>query len=306
MLFSCTTRAINSILQPLSSHKFALFKQSYHHGIKIAFPYNAIMEIRKTPFLIGVAGGTASGKSTVCQKIMEALGQADVLDSQRKVVCIAQDSFYKELSPEEANKAAKGQYNFDHPNALDFDLMLQTLESVLEGKVTEVPIYDYIHNARKEGQSMKVYPADVVLFEGILAFYFSQVRNLFHMKLFVDTDPDTRLARRVTRDVEERGRDLDTVLTQYMKFVKPAFEEFCLPTKKFADVIIPRGADNMVAISLIVQHIAELLAVKKREGLQSPTNFEVESSNGTPISLVTDIKGPPSKRRVGNEYSRPH
>lgn len=106
---------------------------------------------------------------------------------------------------------------------------------------------------------MVIYPADVVLFEGILAFYFPAIRDLFHMKLFVDTDSDTRLSRRVMRDTTERGRDLEQILTQYMTFVKPSFEEFCSPTKKFADVIIPRGADNTVAIELIVQHIRDFL-----------------------------------------------
>ncbi|ODM98440.1 putative uridine-cytidine kinase [Orchesella cincta] len=243
----------------------------------------------KTPFLIGVAGGTASGKSTVCQKIMEQLGQADVSVSLRKVVTIAQDSFYKQLSPDESKKAAKGQYDFDHPNALDIDLVVQTLQDVLEGRKTEVPVYDYISNSRIEGQFVTVYPADVVLFEGILAFYFPQVRDMFHMKLFVDTDPDTRLARRVVRDVQERGRDLDTVLNQYMKFVKPAFEEFCLPTKKFADVIIPRGADNTVAISLIVQHIKDLLTTRN---LSHEIDIQQEKFS--------------SKKNVKELLSRPH
>lgn len=149
------------------------------------------------------------------------------------------------------------------------------------------------------------YPADVVLFEGILAFYFPQVRNLFHMKLFVDTDPDTRLARRVMRDVEGRNRDLDTVLTQYMKFVKPAFEEFCLPTKKFADVIIPRGADNTVAISLIVQHIADLLVSRNTDGKAREQQIDGDSSSNNSFSGTND-KVITIKRRVGNEYSRPH
>lgn len=104
-----------------------------------------------------------------------------------------------------------------------------------------------------------MYPADVVLFEGILMFYSQEIRDLFQMKLFVDTDADTRLSRRVLRDISERGRDLESILVQYITFVKPAFEEFCLPTKKYADVIIPRGADNLVAINLIVQHIQDIL-----------------------------------------------
>ncbi|XP_011266043.1 probable uridine-cytidine kinase isoform X2 [Camponotus floridanus] len=219
----------------------------------------------KTPFLIGVSGGTASGKSTVCKRIMEKLGQVDMDHQQRRVVCISQDSFYRNLTPTEKLKAEKGQYNFDHPDAFDDDLILQTLQDILAGVKCEIPAYDYRTNSLMKDQVTTIYPADVVLFEGILVFYFPKIRDLFHMKLFVDTDSDTRLARRVPRDIKERGRDLDYVLNQYMNFVKPAFEEFCLPTKKFADVIIPRGADNTVAIDLIVQHIRDFLSNCGRE-----------------------------------------
>ncbi|XP_012253357.1 uridine-cytidine kinase isoform X1 [Athalia rosae] len=219
----------------------------------------------KTPFLIGVSGGTASGKSTVCKRIMEKLGQVDMDHTERQVVCISQDSFYRELSPAEKLKAEKGQFNFDHPDAFDNDRILQTLQDILAGVKCEIPAYDYRSNSIIKNQITTIYPADVVLFEGILVFYFPVIRELFHMKLFVDTDSDTRLARRVPRDIKERGRDLDYVLNQYMNFVKPAFEEFCLPTKKFADVIIPRGADNTVAIDLIVHHIWDILRLKKAE-----------------------------------------
>ncbi|KAK4881144.1 hypothetical protein RN001_004463 [Aquatica leii] len=213
----------------------------------------------KTPFLIGVSGGTASGKSTVCKRIMEKLGQVNMDHTQRQVVCITQDSFYRELSSAEILKAEKGQFNFDHPAAFNEKLMEKTLLEILAGRKCEVPTYDYRNHALRPDDSIIIYPADVVLVEGILVFYFPEILNLFHMKLFVDTDSDTRLARRVTRDINERGRDLDQVLNQYINFVKPAFEEFCSPTKKFADVIIPRGADNTVAIDLIVQHIREYL-----------------------------------------------
>uniref|UniRef100_A0A336L0R4 uridine/cytidine kinase n=1 Tax=Culicoides sonorensis TaxID=179676 RepID=A0A336L0R4_CULSO len=213
----------------------------------------------KEPFLIGVAGGTASGKSTVCKKIMEALGQADMDHKERQVVTISQDSFYRELTPAEKSKAEKGLFNFDHPDAFDEELMLRVLKDILAGRKVEINSYDYRTNSISRDKKITIYPADVVLFEGILVFFFPQIRDLFHMKLFVDTDSDTRLARRVPRDINEFGRDLETVLTQYMTFVKPAFEEFCSPTKKFADVIIPRGADNTVAIELIVQHIRDFL-----------------------------------------------
>ncbi|CAM4664908.1 hypothetical protein PO909_007656 [Leuciscus waleckii] len=212
---------------------------------------------RHRPFLIGVSGGTASGKSTVCAKIMELLGQNKVDHHQRKVTIVSQDSFYRILTPEQKAKALKGQYNFDHPEAFDTEFMCQTLKDIVEGKVVEVPTYDFVTHSRLP-EKICVYPADVVLFEGILVFYTQEVRDMFHMKLFVDTDSDVRLSRRVLRDMR-RGRDLEQILSQYTTFVKPAFEEFCLPTKKYADVIIPRGVDNMVAINLIVQHIQDIL-----------------------------------------------
>ncbi|XP_015675490.1 uridine-cytidine kinase 1 isoform X2 [Protobothrops mucrosquamatus] len=201
------------------------------------------------PFLIG---------STVCEKIMELLGQNEVDHRQRKVVILSQDRFYKVLTPEQKAKALKGQYNFDHPDAFDNDLMEMTLKNIIDGQAVEVPTYDFVTHSRLPETTM-VYPADVLLFEGILVFYNQNIRKMFHLRLFVDTDSDVRLSRRVLRDMK-RGRDLEQILTQYTKFVKPAFEEFCLPTKKYADVIIPRGVDNMVAINLIVQHIQDILS----------------------------------------------
>ncbi|XP_051041122.1 uridine-cytidine kinase 1 isoform X2 [Phodopus roborovskii] len=180
------------------------------------------------PFLIGVSGGTASGKSTVCEKIMELLGQNEVDRRQRKLVILSQDCFYKVLTTEQKAKALKGQYNFDHPDAFDNDLMHKTLKNIVEGKTVEVPTYDFVTHSRLP-ETTVVYPADVVLFEGILVFYTQEIRDMFHLRLFVDTDSDVRLSRRVLRDVH-RGRDLEQILTQYTTFVKPAFEEFCLPS----------------------------------------------------------------------------
>ncbi|XP_064457686.1 uridine-cytidine kinase-like isoform X2 [Ornithodoros turicata] len=222
-------------------------------------PYHFSGFETKSPFLIGVAGGTASGKTTVCRKIMEKVGQGTIDNTQRRLACIHQDSFYRELSPAESELASQGRYNFDHPDAFDDGLMMSILGDILNEKVVKVPVYDFINNSRQKDQWTTIYPADVVLVEGLLLFYFPRIREMFHMKLFVDTDPDTRLSRRVLRDVKERGRDLEKILTQYTTFVKPAFEEFCLPTKKYADVIIPRGADNEVAIDLIGKHVEELL-----------------------------------------------
>ena len=181
---------------------------------------------------------------------------------------LSQDSFYRELTPSEAAKAMKGTFNFDHPDAFDNELMESVLSDIIKGRQTRVPVYDFKTNSRAPGEFTTIYPSDVVLVEGILVFYYPALRTMFNMKLFVDTDADSRLARRVLRDIEERGRDLEHVLhqvtghpvasllhPQYTTLVKPAFEEFCLPTKKYADVIVPRGAENTVAIDLIKQHI---------------------------------------------------
>jgi len=214
---------------------------------------------QRIPFMIGVAGGTASGKSSVCKNIMERLAQEGMGNLEKQVVSLSQDSFYRELDEQEIALANKGKFNFDHPNAFDNELMESCLKDIMEGRPTKVPVYDFKTNARVPGEFTNVFPSDVVIVEGILIFYYKNMRELFNLKLFVDTDPDTRLARRVMRDIQERGRDLEHVLTQYTTLVKPAFEEFCIPTKKFADVIVPRGAENTVAIDLIVQHIQDII-----------------------------------------------
>eukprot|EP00092_Neocalanus_flemingeri_P015527 GFUD01016808.1.p1 GENE.GFUD01016808.1~~GFUD01016808.1.p1 ORF type:complete len:241 (-),score=64.79 GFUD01016808.1:119-841(-) len=219
----------------------------------------------KVPFLIGVAGGTASGKTTVCAKLMETLGQNEMSSVEKEVVSLSQDSFYRELSHQEIAKAEKGMFNFDHPDAFDHQLMETVMQSILSGKPTKVPVYDFKTHSRVPGVFTTIYPSDVVLVEGILVFYYATLRDLFDLKLFVDTDPDTRLARRVLRDIEERGRDLDQVLHQYTTLVKPAFEEFCIPTKKFADVIVPRGAENTVALDLIKQYIQDIICRSKQD-----------------------------------------
>jgi len=215
------------------------------------------------PFFIGVAGGTASGKSSVCNKIMDQLGMNDVqVNNKAQVAIISMEAFYKHLSPDEQALALKGRYNFDHPDAFDESLIVQTLQDLQMGKSVTIPSYDAV-NMIHHTERQTVQSTDVIIFEGLLPFYFPAVRNVFNMKLFVDTDADTRLSRRVMRDMKERGRDLEQILHQYTTHVKPAFEEFCLPTKKYADVIIPRGADNVVAIDLIVQSVQDLLRPNK-------------------------------------------
>ncbi|GAV84439.1 PRK domain-containing protein [Cephalotus follicularis] len=199
----------------------------------------------KQPFVIGVAGGTASGKTTVCNMIISQL-------HDQRVLLVNQDSFYRSLSDEILQNVH--EYNFDHPDAFDTELLLSCMEKIRCGQVVNIPNYDF--KTHKSIQTARqVNPADIIILEGILVLHDPHVRALMNMKIFVDTDSDVRLARRIQRDTVERGRNIQNVLEQYAKFVKPSFEEYILPSKKYADIIIPRGGDNDVAIDLIVQHI---------------------------------------------------
>ncbi|KAJ1290313.1 hypothetical protein BS78_02G233900 [Paspalum vaginatum] len=198
------------------------------------------------PFVIGVSGGTASGKTTVCDMIIQQL-------HDHRVVLVNQDSFYRGLTAEESAHAQ--DYNFDHPDAFDTEQLLECMGQLKRAQPVNVPIYDFKKHRRSSDSFRKVNASDVIILEGILVFHDQRVRNLMDMKIFVDTDADIRLARRIRRDTVERGRDISSVLDQYGRFVKPAFDDFVLPSKKYADVIIPRGGDNHVAVDLIVQHI---------------------------------------------------
>uniref|UniRef100_A0A4W3KBH2 Uridine-cytidine kinase n=1 Tax=Callorhinchus milii TaxID=7868 RepID=A0A4W3KBH2_CALMI len=209
----------------------------------------------KEAFVIGLCGGSASGKTTVANKIIEAL---DV----PWVVLLSMDSFYKVLNKEEQELAAKNEYNFDHPDGFDFDLLIHTLRKLKKGKSVKVPVYDFnSHSRRKDWKT--VYGANVVIFEGILAFANKELLKLLDMKVFVDTDSDIRLVRRLKRDISERGRDIGGVIKLYNKFVKPAFEQYIEPTVQLADIVVPRGGENFVALDLIVQHVHSQL--EKRE-----------------------------------------
>lgn len=205
----------------------------------------------KEAFVIGLTGGSASGKTTVATKIIEMLDFP-------WVVLLSMDSFYKVLTPEQHKLAEQNEYNFDHVDAFDFELCCETLQKLKKGKSVEIPIYDFTTHARKK-QTKILYGANVVIFEGIMAFVRPELRQLLDMKIFVATDSDIRLARRLKRDITGRGRNLKGVLHQYHKFVKPAFEKFIEPTIQYADIVVPRGGENEVAIDLIVQHIQKQL-----------------------------------------------
>uniref|UniRef100_A0A8B9W2B0 Uridine-cytidine kinase n=1 Tax=Anas zonorhyncha TaxID=75864 RepID=A0A8B9W2B0_9AVES len=209
----------------------------------------------RCPLPPGLCGGSASGKTTVATRIIEAL---DV----PWVVLLSMDSFYKVLDEGQQALAARSDYNFDHPDAFDFELLVSVLRKLKKGKSVKVPVYDFTtHSRRREWKT--VYGANVIVFEGILAFANKELLKLLDMKVFVDTDSDIRLVRRLQRDIMERGRDIVGVIKQYNKFVKPAFEQYIEPTVQVADIVVPRGGENFVALDLIVQHVHSQL--EKRE-----------------------------------------
>ncbi|XP_077369585.1 uridine-cytidine kinase-like 1 isoform X3 [Festucalex cinctus] len=216
--------------------------------------YNEHGTQSKEAFVIGLCGGSASGKTTVARKIIEAL---DV----PWVVLLSMDSFYKVLSSEQQTRAASNDYNFDHPDAFDFDLLTHTLRKLKQGKSVKIPVYDFTtHGRQKEWKT--VYGASVIIFEGIMAFVDKEL--LQHpVSCAPKYNSDIRLVRRLRRDITERGRDIEGVIKQYNKFVKPAFEQYIEPTMRLADIVVPRGGGNMVAIDLIVQHVHSQLEERK-------------------------------------------
>ncbi|KAI8818539.1 uridine-cytidine kinase 1-like 1 [Fimicolochytrium jonesii] len=215
------------------------------------FPWYNIDGKCVEPFIIGMAGGSASGKTSVSTRIIRNLGVP-------WVILLSMDSFYKPLTKEQSEAAHRNDYDFDHPDAFDYEALQQTLKDLKRGVKVDVPIYDFSTHSRLD-KTQTVYGANIVVFEGIFALYDKAVRDLMDLKIFVDTDADVRLARRLKRDIAERGRDVRGVLSQYQRFVKPAFDEHIYPTMKYADIIIPRGLDNVAAIDVITKHLARQL-----------------------------------------------
>ncbi len=201
------------------------------------------------PLIIGVAGGTGSGKSTVAKEIYESL-------PDENISFIEQDAYYKDQSHLTYEERVKT--NYDHPLAFDTELLLKHLTALLNNEVIEKPIYNFSKHNR-ETETVSVYPKDIVIIEGLLVLDDQRLRDLMDIKIFVDTDADVRIIRRITRDINERGRTLDSVINQYLTTVKPAHEQFVEPTKKFADIIIPEGGYNKVAIDIMTTKVMSIM-----------------------------------------------
>lgn len=201
------------------------------------------------PLVIGIAGGSGSGKTTVAQAILQRVGPD-------RIAYLQHDSYYKDLTG--LPPAQRDEVNFDHPNSLETDLLISHIEQLRGGRPIEVPIYDFSNHSRTD-KTFKVNPRGVIVVEGILIFVEPTLRSLFDVKIFVDTDADIRLIRRLQRDITERGRTAESVIKQYQATVRPMHLEFVEPSKRYADVIIPEGGFNTAALDMVVARIESLL-----------------------------------------------
>ena len=206
----------------------------------------------KRNYIVGIAGGSGSGKTTLAHRIKEEFGDDAII--------LCHDSYYhpnRNLTFEE-----RKALNYDHPDSLDTDMMIEQLKELRDGKTVEVPLYSFVEYTRME-ETQTLHPAKVIIVEGILLFQNEELSRTMDLRIYVDVDADIRFIRRLVRDVEERGRSIDSVVTQYLATVKPMHEQFVEPSKKNADVIIPSGAHNPVAVQLIIDRVRSAIAERE-------------------------------------------
>jgi uridine kinase len=207
----------------------------------------------KKPIVFGVAGGTASGKTTVARNILTAVGA-------QQVAYLPHDAYYKDRP--DLTLAERTKVNYDHPNSLETSLLVKHIKQLLQWQPVAVPVYDFTQHRRTE-QTVCVEPAPIIFVDGILIFTRRKLRELMDIKIFVDTADDVRFIRRLRRDMEERGRSLESVIAQYLTTVRPMHLKFVEPSKQFADIIIPHGGENEVAMAMVVSRLRELLLAEK-------------------------------------------
>jgi len=207
------------------------------------------MEKTSLPLVVGIAGGSGSGKTTLAQAILDEIGR-------ERIAFLPHDAYYRDQS--QLTFEERLRVNYDHPDALETDLLIAHIEALHRGEIIERPVYDFKLNTRSS-ETRRVVPRQIILVEGILLFYEPQLRKLFDMKLYVDADPDICFIRRLMRDIQERGRSVESVITQYLSTVRPSYIEFVEPSKRFADVIIPEGGMNNVALQMVIARLRGLL-----------------------------------------------
>ena len=203
----------------------------------------------KKCIFVGVAGGSGSGKTTIAHNLIKAFTDQDA-------VLMQQDSYYKEIKNKTIDQRAKT--NFDHPDAIEFELLKEHLLTLKDSKCIDKPIYNFTTHLREEVKE-KIEPSQIVIVEGILVLAVPEIRELLDVKIFVDTDADEMLLRRVERDINERGRTFASVKEQYLNTVKPMYLKFCEPSKRYADIIIPRGGENIIAVDMVISKLKTYL-----------------------------------------------
>lgn len=207
------------------------------------------MDMHTIPLVIGIAGGSGSGKTTVAQTILQRV-------NPNRIAFLQHDAYYKDLS--KLPPTQRAEVNFDHPNSLETNLLIQHIEQLKNNQAVNVPIYDFSSHSRTD-RTYAVVPRGVILVEGIIIFAEPALRELFNIKIFVDTDSDIRFIRRLQRDLTERGRTTESVIHQYLSTVRPMHLEFVEPSKRYADVIIPEGGYNTAALDMVIARIESLL-----------------------------------------------
>ncbi|APP02533.1 uridine kinase [Lactobacillus delbrueckii] len=204
---------------------------------------------KQKPLVIGIAGGSGSGKTTVSKEISKRL-PAD------RVLILTEDAYYNDNSALSMDERKK--INYDHPNAYETDLLIEQLQDLLDGKAIEMPTYNFNILSRAK-DTIHVEPADIIILEGILVLASEELRKFMDIKLFVDADDDIRFIRRLQRDTQERGRSIDWIISQYLATVKPSYNQFVEPCKKYADIIIPQGGENQVAIDMVSSKLLSII-----------------------------------------------
>ena len=204
--------------------------------------------MKKDICIVGIAGGSASGKTTIVNNIKELF--------QNDIELISHDNYY--LSNDDKTMEERVKLNYDHPSSFDTDKMIEDVKKLKAGEIIYIPVYDYTQHTRAE-EVVEVHPKKVIILEGILILEDPRLRDLMDIKVFVDTDADERLMRRILRDTQERGRTVESVLNQYVTTVKPMHEQFVEPSKKYADIIIPRGGENKIGIHILQEHLKLML-----------------------------------------------
>ncbi|KIS04105.1 uridine kinase [Paucilactobacillus wasatchensis] len=213
----------------------------------------------KRPIIIGVTGGSGSGKTTVSQAIYKQL-------AGKSIMILQQDTYYNDQT--EMTMAERQAVNYDHPLAFDTDLLISDLKKLLHNHAIEMPVYNYAEFTRSS-ETILTQPRDVIILEGILILDDQRLRDLMDIKVFVDTDDDIRIIRRIQRDMQERGRSLQSVIDQYLATVKPMYHQFVEPTKRYADIIVPEGGQNTVAIDLLTTKVRDILTKKGHQELMA-------------------------------------